>query len=728
MATHLDYETRSDADLKKVGAYKYAEHPSTRILMFAIAEDDGPVLMWDHLDPDAPESQVALGMFKQAIASKAMIYAHNAPFELAVTRYRGAADLGLTELPHIDQWRCVLAMCRKAALPVSLGAVADLLKLDVQKDEMGTGFIEIFCTPKEVTLRAPEDCRVYDRSEKGRRADNHKTTNPLDGWQEKDGTRHDEVLWDWLILVKGEEMTVRAAYDRFKEYCKRDVEVERLVHKKLHTFELVGDSLASFQFNLRMNDRGIPVNIPALKHALRLIEQYEKLTHVRFRNMTGLNPTQGAKFKVWLAARGYFMDNLQADTVETFLRDYGDFLSKEAHDALTLYGLLNFAALKKVPAMLNAACDDGHVRGTMLWHGARTGRATGKIIQPQNMKKAKEATDVAYGMICDECSLEDFQEFFASPLEMIASCARHFIHVSGRTFYDVDFVGVEARLAPWVVDDERKLNSIIAGDDQYRIVAGAIYGKPWREIGKPSKERNIGKRTELLCIYGGSGKALQAGLLLDGVKLSMKECLKIVKVYRDMHPNTVDAWDEMENAAKLAITEGKTTSVLNGRVKIGRVKAAGMVYLVMVLPSGRRLYYPSPRIKPKFTAYTIEEMQEQEWKREKGGYWRDEIQFYGTIPGTNGAKWGFVSTWGSRFFENLVQALGVDCLDEGCINATKDGFDIFMVVHDEILSLDRPDATVKDLEKSFCTIGAWAEGFPLAADGEVVPYYMKNLD
>jgi DNA polymerase len=75
-----------------------------------------------------------------------------------------------------------------------------------------------------------------------------------------------------------------------------------------------------------------------------------------------------------------------------------------------------------------------------------------------------------------------------------------------------------------------------------------------------------------------------------------------------------------------------------------------------------------------------------------------------------------------------VQALGVDCLDEGCINATKEGFDIFMVVHDEILSLDRPDATVKDLEKAFCSIGSWADGFPLAADGDVVPYYLKELD
>lgn len=728
MAIHIDYESRSDSDLKKVGAYRYANDPSTRILMFAICEDDGPVMLWDHLKPDTEESVAALSLFKRAIANGDLIYAHNIGFELAVTRYRGAADLGLTELPKLDNLRCVLAMCRKAALPVALGAVADLLKLDVQKDTMGTDLIHIFCTPREVILRAPEGEKVYDRSEKGRRADNRKTTNPLDGWQAKDGTHHDEVLWDWLVTAKEQTMTVRQAYDRFKEYCKRDVEVERLVHKKLHTFELKGDSLASFQFNLHMNDRGIPVNIKALKHAQKLILQYEKIAHTRFHRMTGLTPTQGAKFKAWLTERGYFQDNLQAETVETFLKDWSDYLTPEALKALTMYRLLNFAALAKVPAMLNAACDDGHVRGTMLWHGARTGRATGKIVQPQNMKKAKVATDVAYEMICDECTLEEFEEFFASPLEMIASCARHFIHLPGRTFYDCDFVGVEARLAPWIVGDQDKLDSILSGVDPYKRIATMIFDVPYDQVTKA--QRTIAKPVELGCVYGVAAQGLQTGLAGPpyNTKISLKEAQRIVKIYREKHPKTVKAWREMEDAAKLAITDGTTTEVLNGMAKFGRVKAAGMTYLVMVLPSGRRLYYPSPRIVKKFVKYTVAEMQEHEWKREKGGYTRDEIQFWGTVPGTNGAKWGFVNTHSSRLFENLVQALGVDCLDEGCISATKAGFDIFMVVHDEILSLDRPDATVQDLEKAFCNIGSWADGFPLAADGEVVPYYLKNLD
>lgn len=47
---HLDYETSSEADIS-FGAYRYASDPSTRILMFAVAENDGEPLLWRFDDP-----------------------------------------------------------------------------------------------------------------------------------------------------------------------------------------------------------------------------------------------------------------------------------------------------------------------------------------------------------------------------------------------------------------------------------------------------------------------------------------------------------------------------------------------------------------------------------------------------------------------------------------------------------------------------------------------------
>ena len=43
---HLDFETFSTLDLRVVGAYRYAEHESTEVLMAAYSLDDGPVRQW----------------------------------------------------------------------------------------------------------------------------------------------------------------------------------------------------------------------------------------------------------------------------------------------------------------------------------------------------------------------------------------------------------------------------------------------------------------------------------------------------------------------------------------------------------------------------------------------------------------------------------------------------------------------------------------------------------
>ena len=43
---HMDFETRSEADLTKVGVDVYARHPSTEVLMCGYAFDDEPVKLW----------------------------------------------------------------------------------------------------------------------------------------------------------------------------------------------------------------------------------------------------------------------------------------------------------------------------------------------------------------------------------------------------------------------------------------------------------------------------------------------------------------------------------------------------------------------------------------------------------------------------------------------------------------------------------------------------------
>ncbi len=46
MTIWLDFETRSECDLVRHGAYTYAQHPSTQVLCMAWAIDDGEVELW----------------------------------------------------------------------------------------------------------------------------------------------------------------------------------------------------------------------------------------------------------------------------------------------------------------------------------------------------------------------------------------------------------------------------------------------------------------------------------------------------------------------------------------------------------------------------------------------------------------------------------------------------------------------------------------------------------
>ena len=90
MRLHLDFETRSTADLRKTGVFRYAEDPTTQVIMACWAVDDEPIETWFHLDP-VPQHLIDLLENDQCT-----VVAHNASFERAMI----ARVLGLS-LIHI---------------------------------------------------------------------------------------------------------------------------------------------------------------------------------------------------------------------------------------------------------------------------------------------------------------------------------------------------------------------------------------------------------------------------------------------------------------------------------------------------------------------------------------------------------------------------------------------------------------------------------------------------
>src|SRR6266436_7626067 len=113
----LDYETRSEANLKKTGAYEYANHPTTKIMCAAWRigtreelreqlKTKVPAKIWSPAFPD--EFNNPADLIFHLLDPNITIVAHNALFEQVMTRfvlsqYKWANYPELRHLPH-DRW------------------------------------------------------------------------------------------------------------------------------------------------------------------------------------------------------------------------------------------------------------------------------------------------------------------------------------------------------------------------------------------------------------------------------------------------------------------------------------------------------------------------------------------------------------------------------------------------------------------------------------------------
>lgn len=471
MILHLDYETRSLADLPKVGGWRYAFDPSTEILCIGIAEERGDPVVWTPWNHD----RKAEALMREMGKPETIIYAHNATgFEVPITDAIFEKTTGF-KAPQHHQWRCTAAMGRRAALPSSLKRLAEALKLTNQKDDKGGGLIRKFSIP------------------------NGKTG-----------------MW----VEPEEDME---AFQQFCEYCRQDVRVEQEIHQKLKDFELKGFPLQTFLLDLEINSRGFPVNLEALRKAQVIVEKESARISAQFEQLTGLSPNQNAKFLAWLKERGYERENLQSGTLEEVIEDEDFDPSSEVGKALLLKKRISFASLKKIPAMLACAGPhDNRVRGTLTFHGAGTGRWSASLVQPQNFKRPTiDETEDAYAAIQEGVDPMWLETMYGSSLEVVSSCIRHFIHdVDGGPMLDADYAAIEARALAWQANEKWRLDVFNTHGQIYESSAAAMFKIPLSEFadykkktGKQHPLRQKGKVAELACIAEGQLVFTDRGLV-----------------------------------------------------------------------------------------------------------------------------------------------------------------------------------------------------------------------
>ena len=248
----------------------------------------------------------------------------------------------------------------------------------------------------------------------------------------------------------------------------------------------------------------------------------------------------------------------------------------------------------------------------------------------------------------------------------------------GYVFIDADSSQIEARTLAWESEQDDLVESFARGEDVYKIMAAAIYGKAEEEITK--EERFVGKTTILGAGYGMGGPKFQAQLKTFGSEMSTDECARIISVYRSRYSKIPQLWRESQEALRCMV-RGQTTKL--GRNGLLTVDDKGIL-----LPNGLYIYYNG-----------IREIADAEGKR----------QFvYDTRTGPN-------KIYGGKVVENFTQAVARCIIGEQMLKIAK-RYKVVLTVHDAIGIVARreeADEARAYVETCMRWVPAWAEGLPV---------------
>lgn len=647
----IDIETFSSVDLTKSGAHAYAAAYDFEILLFGYAFDDEPVTVIDLAQGETLPSEVFDALTDPEITKAAW----NAAFERACIARHLSIDL------DPDQWSCSMVHSLYLGYPASLGEAAKVLDMPLKKDVAGRSLIRLFCVPGKTNLFSQGGRNTPDSSP--------------DEWAQ------------------------------FVEYCRRDVEVERDIRKRLSAYPLPEIEARVWAADQRINDRGIRVDLDLAARAIECDELSRAELLEEAERVTGLaNPNSPAQLKAWIEARtGKAIKSLDKAAAGEIIRTTDDPVIRRA---LELRLQLGKSSVAKYQAIERSACPDGRARGLMQYYGAaRTGRWGGRRIQPQNLPRTRlRDLDAARNLVLAG-DYESIDLLFGDTASTLSELVRTALIASpGCQLISADFSAIEARVLAWLAGEEWVLDVFRRGEGIYEATAAKMFGVPVETVTKGSPLRDRGKVASLACQYNGSVNALIAmGALRSG--LEERELQPIVDQWRAANPRIVQYWRDVEAAALSAIA-GRPVELAHGV----RFFLEGDA-LKIRLPSGRALAYLHPEIEPD------------------PRFGKDSITFAG-IDEKN--RWGRVRTYGGKLVENITQAVARDCLAEAILRVEAEFPEakIVLHVHDEIVAdvpLSIPtDSAIERIVELMALPMPWAPDLPLDADAFATPYYRAD--
>ncbi|QJQ80429.1 DNA polymerase I [Salmonella phage vB_SenTO17] len=749
---YLDLETFSEADLKKVGSYAYAEHPSTEILLAIYAIDDDDVHCWDCSADDKMPDDLKQAL-RQVQRHKAKIVGQNfLMFDRLVIKNVWGIELDPRDI--IDTMICAF----RHSLPGSLAALCEVLQIDedLAKDKRGKALINRFSkpTPKNYKIRR------YDR-----------TTHPE----------------EWKAFIK---------------YGVSDITSMREVYHSLPQWGNTEFENTVLAVDQRINDRGFYVDTALANAAIEAVKQHKGQLQWDARAKFGGKLT-GKDFLPILRdlAPGHEILNAQKSTLHDLLAD--EDLPDDARTIIEMrLGASSTASTKYNPLLLGLSTD-GRRRGCIQYGGAsRTLRFAGKGFQPQNLARGYYDDDPEDKI--KPLPGETYKNYrlrklaLSTGIDMLLKGRAHWaydvskltattvrscvIPTPGNKLLVADYSNVEGRGLAWLAGEKTALATFEAGLDIYCETAGKMFGMEPDYIKKNRKDiRQIGKACELGLGYGGGVAAFltfakNLGLDLYAMAETMKgtfpehiwaaakrgyeyariqeknkkgfngqkaerpaydlpknvwlTCDSIKRMWRESHPATCQFWTDLESAAMNAIKDPGTAYWAGAAVRENGDRAIKITrtftkekgervpgwWLKVELPSGRVLSYPGIGI-------SVEKQIDEDDDRTE---YRERIRYMGQNQTTR--QWSKQYTYGGKLSENVTQALCRDLLAYALVNVElNQGWPIVLHVHDEIVC-DVPktdEYSIQGLISKMCELPSWAAGFPLAATGDELMRYAK---
>lgn len=372
------------------------------------------------------------------VTSGGLLHAWNAAFERVIWMYVMVPKYKWPEMKD-TQWRCTMARAAAMGAPLQLERAGEFFELDQTKDAKG----------KRVMMKLTKP---------------NKKTGQFVGTVEE----------------------VQQVYD----YCLQDVRSEEAIDEVVRPLSDYEQKV--WEYDQRINSRGIPIDVPLAVAAHKLWKKYcSKMSSELIVLTDGVVEAVSdvKKMSYWICKNGVGVGSMAAKNLDTILARTD--LPPNVRRIIEIRKEGGAAATAKFPAMLNAMDEDGRVRGNLQYHAASTGRWGGRIIQPQNLTRgilSEEESEWVIDRVMHQ-DLESIELYFDRPFgDVLGSIVRPTICAPpGKKFIICDFAAVEARGVAWAAGEKDLVDAFLRGDDVYKNMASTIYHVPVSEVTKDQR-------------------------------------------------------------------------------------------------------------------------------------------------------------------------------------------------------------------------------------------------